>query len=80
MTLYFPYSLTATQTPTFGYIKWTPDVAVTNSFCDIVFGRYARQGMGKKTTTKNMEWVRCHYFLVNISHGVISVSWKMRDK
>ena len=51
----FSYSLTATQTLSFGYIKWTPYVAFTDSFLYIVFGQYARQGMGKKTATKNAE-------------------------
>ena len=44
----FSYYLTATQTLTFGNIKWTPDVAFTVSFIDIVFGRYFRQGMQEK--------------------------------
>ena len=44
----FSYSLTATRTLTFGYIKWNPDVAFTGSFFDIVFGQYFRQGLGKK--------------------------------
>ena len=51
----FFYSLTTTQTPNFGYIKWTPDVALTGSFLDIVFGQYVRRGMGEKTATKNAE-------------------------
>ena len=42
------YSLTITQTLTFGCIKWTSDVAFTGSFLDIVFVRYFRQMMGKK--------------------------------
>ena len=45
MILYFCYSLTATRIPTFRYINWTPDVALTGSFLDIVFGQYqARDG------------------------------------
>ena len=51
----FSYSLTATQTLTFGHIKWTPDVTFTDSFRDIVFGCYFRQRMGKKTATQNVE-------------------------
>ena len=51
----FYYSLTTTQTLTFGYIKWTPDSAFTGSFIDIVFGQYARKGIGKNITTKNAE-------------------------
>ena len=49
----FSYSLTATRTLTFGHIKWTPDVAFTASCLDIVFDKYFRQGMGKKSDTKN---------------------------
>ena len=45
----------ATKNLTFGYIKWTPDVAFAVSFLDIMFGQYARQGMGKNTATKNAE-------------------------
>ena len=48
----FYYSLTAIQNLTFGYIKWTPDVALTGSFLDILFGRYFRQGMGEKLPPK----------------------------
>ena len=44
----FPFSLTATRALTFGYIKWTPDIAFTDSFLDIVFGQYLRKEMGKK--------------------------------
>ena len=43
----FYYPLTATGTLTFK-IKWTPDVAFTGSFLDIVFGQYFRQEMGKE--------------------------------
>ena len=75
----FSYSLTDTRTLTFGYIKWTPDVAFTGSFLDIVFDQCFRQKNGPKIATKNSEWV-CHriFLLVNLAHGVISVSWKMR--
>ena len=55
MTLYISYSLTSTQTPTIGCIKWTPDADLTGSFLDIVFGPYVRRGMGSKSATKNME-------------------------
>ena len=41
------YSLTATRTLIFGYIKWTLDVAFTGIFLDIVCGQYFRQEMGK---------------------------------
>ena len=75
----FSYSLTATWTLNFGCIKWTPDVAFTGSFIDIVFGQYFRQGMGKKTATKNVEWFRHRQFLLgNLTHGIMSISWKMR--
>ena len=40
----FSYSLTATQTLTFGHIKWTAYVALTDIFLDILFSRYFRQG------------------------------------
>ena len=52
MTLYLCYSLTGIQNPTFGYIKWTPDVALTGSFLDVVFGQYLRQEMGQKMPPK----------------------------
>ena len=38
----FYHSLMYTQTLTPGYIKFTPDVAFTGSFLDIVFGQYVR--------------------------------------
>ena len=44
----FSYSLTATQTLTFGYIKRTPYVDFTGTFLDIVLGQYFRQEMVKK--------------------------------
>ena len=53
MTIYFSYSLTTTQTPTFGHIKWTLDVAFTGSFLHIVSVQHARQGMGEKIPPKN---------------------------
>ena len=52
MKTYFCYYLTATQTPTFGYIKWTPDVSLTGSFIDIVFGQVFRRGMKKNCHQK----------------------------
>ena len=51
----FSDSSTATQTLTFGYIKWTPDVAFSGSYLDIVFGKYFRQEMVKKNATINAE-------------------------
>ena len=51
----FSYYSTATLTLTFGYIKWTPDIAFTGGLLDIMFGWYFRQEMGKKTATKNAE-------------------------
>ena len=51
----FSSSLTDTQTLTFGCIKWAPDVAFTGSFLAILLGQYVRQGIGKKTATKNTE-------------------------
>ena len=51
----FSYSLGLTQTLTFGHIKLTPDVSLAGSFLDIVFDKYVRKGMGKKTATKNTE-------------------------
>ena len=48
MTLHFFYSLTTTQIPNFGYIKWTPYVALTSSFLNTGFDQYVRQGMGRK--------------------------------
>ena len=52
ITLYLFYSLTATRTPTFEYIKWTPDIDLTGSCFDIVFGKNFRRGMGKKMLPK----------------------------
>ena len=52
MSSYFSYPLTATQTLTFGYIKWTTDVAFIAIFLDIVFGHFFRRGMGKTIATK----------------------------
>ena len=70
MTLYFCYSLTTTWNPTFGYIKWTPYVALTISLLNIVSGRYVRQGMGRKTDTKYAELVCFHQFsLWNIAQN-----------
>ena len=43
----FSYYSTATRTIAFGCIKWTPYVAFTGSFLDIVFGQYFRQDMRK---------------------------------
>ena len=53
----FSYPLTATQTLTFGYITWTPDVAFTGSFLDIVFGVWSvfQAINGQKPATKNVE-------------------------
>ena len=71
----FYYHLTATQTLTFGYIKWNLYVAFNDSFLDIMFGQYVRRGMGKISTTKNTEYVCLYQFsLKNIAHGVMSVS------
>ena len=44
----FSYSLTVTQILTFGHIKWTPDVARTVSFLDIVLGKSFNQGREKQ--------------------------------
>ena len=44
----FSQYLTTKQTLTFGYIKWTPDVAFTGSFPDIMFGQYFKRGKGQK--------------------------------
>ena len=46
------YSVTLTQTLTFGYVKGIPDVAFTGSFLDIVFGQYLRQEIEKKNPPK----------------------------
>ena len=73
----FFYSLTATQTLTFGYIKFSPYFTFTVSFLDIVFGMYFRQGMGKKTATKNAELVYRHQFLSAI---LPMVSCPFREK
>ena len=48
-------SLTATQTLTFGYIEWIPEIAFTGSYLDIVFGQYVRRSMGRKSATKTAE-------------------------
>ena len=70
----FSYSLTSTRTLTFGYKKWTPDVALIGYFLGVVFGQYFRQGMGKKTATKNTKCVCCHqFFLINLVYGVMSI-------
>ena len=45
MTWYNFYSLNATQTLMFGYIKCTTYVFFTISFLDIVYGPYVRQWM-----------------------------------
>ena len=50
----FSYYLNLIRNLTFACIKWTPDVAFTGSFFDIVLDRYFRQEMGKKTATKNV--------------------------
>ena len=76
----FSYSLTDTWNLSFGYIKWTLYVAFTVTFLDIVFGRYDRQGMGRKTATKKVEWVRRRQVLLgNIAHCIMSVSWYLTD-
>ena len=54
MRLLLSYSLTTTLILIFGYIKWGPYVVFTDSVLDITFGQYARQGMGKKNSTKNV--------------------------
>ena len=46
------YYLTATQTLTFGHIKYTPDVALAGSFLYIAFGQYFRRRMGEKLPPK----------------------------
>ena len=57
------------------------DVWFTGSFLDIVFGWYFKQGMGKKTFTKNAEWVCHHQFLLgNFSHGCTMVSGMISGK
>ena len=44
-----------------------------------MLGQYFRRGTCKITFTKNVEWVFLHqFFLSNISHGVMSISWKIR--
>ena len=48
----FSSSLTATRTLKFGYKTWTPDVAFTGNFFDIVFGQYVRHEMEKKLPSK----------------------------
>ena len=74
MKLYIFYSLTATQTLTFEYVKYTPDFSFTGSFLDIVSGQYIRLGMGEKNSTKNKQRVRrCQFLLVNIARDVMSV-------
>ena len=60
----FSSSLTATRNLNFAYIKWNPDVLFTGIFLDIVLGRYVRWGMGKKSDTKNPQWVLCCHFLL----------------
>ena len=69
MTLHFFYSLTTTQIPNFGYIKWTPYVALTSSFLNTGFDQYVRQGMGRKNATKYVEWIRRRQFSFwNLAH------------
>ena len=53
----FSYSLTSIQTLTFGCIKWTPYVAFTDSFLDIVFGHYFRQEIKKLPSKTGNEYV-----------------------
>ena len=48
----FSYSVTATRTSTFWYIKRTPDFVFTGIFPDIVFGQFFRQRMEKKLPPK----------------------------
>ena len=55
MTLYFCCYLIVTGTPIFGYIKWTPDVALTGSFLGIVFCRYGRREIGENNATQKSE-------------------------
>ena len=74
----FYYSLTVTQTLTFGHIKWTLDDTLTCSFLDIVFGQYFRQGLGKIIHQKWKMSPSSPVFLGNLGHGVMSISWKMR--
>ena len=66
-----------TQTLTFGYIKWNPDVAFTGSFLDIVFGRYVRRGMDKKMSPEMQ-----NKFTIASFHLAISpmVSCPFREK
>ena len=52
MKFYFSYSLTSTRTLSFGYIKWTHNVALTGSFLGILFGQYVRRGMGRNPPPK----------------------------
>ena len=68
----FYYYLTATQTLTFGYIKWTPDVAFTDSFFDIVFGQYFRQEKKMPPTMWNESVIVISPG--NIAHSVMSIS------
>ena len=84
MTLYISYSLTATWTFTFGYLKWTPDVAFTGNFSYIVFDQYVRQDIGRKKQPKmRNELVAvsfCLACLKNIGHGVTLIPQNERLK
>ena len=46
------YYSTSARILTFGYINWTPDVALIRSFFNVVFGRYFRQVMREKLPPK----------------------------
>ena len=48
------YFLTAVQTLTFGHIKLTPYVVITDIFLDIVFNQYLGKGWGKKLQPKTL--------------------------
>ena len=48
----FSYYLTATQTLIFVHIKWTPVVALTRSFLDIVLVSISGKVWAKKTPQK----------------------------
>ena len=50
--LIFSYYLTDTQTLTFGNIKWTPDVAPTVRFLNVVLPQSYKEGRSKQLPPK----------------------------
>ena len=52
MTIYFTSLIIVPGTLTFGYIQFITNVAFTDSFLDIVLGKYVRLEIGKRLPPK----------------------------